>query len=90
MRSAQTAYGVPPSRVALSFSLSLSLSFLLGAGVKTHTVVSQALEALTHLDHRGAAAADPLRCAALLARRVDFEWGRLRDALPLMLMARWL
>lgn len=33
---------------------------LLYIGVKTHTVVVQALDALTHLDHRGAAAADPL------------------------------
>jgi hypothetical protein len=30
------------------------------AGIRTHTVVVQALDALTHLDHRGAAAADPL------------------------------
>lgn len=29
-------------------------------GVRTHTVVSQALDALTHLNHRGAASADPL------------------------------
>jgi len=28
--------------------------------VRTHTVVSQALDALTHLNHRGAASADPL------------------------------
>lgn len=30
------------------------------AGVRTHTVVSQALDALTHLNHRGASSADPL------------------------------
>jgi glutamate synthase domain-containing protein 1 len=30
------------------------------AGTKTHTTVQQALEALTHLDHRGATSADAL------------------------------
>ena len=30
------------------------------AGTKTHTTVQQALEALQHLDHRGATSADPL------------------------------
>jgi glutamate synthase domain-containing protein 1 len=29
-------------------------------GVRTHTVVEQALDAIKHLDHRGAAAADAL------------------------------
>ena len=55
---------LPPARGLYDPSLekdSCGVGFVVDIkGVRTHTVVAQALEALTHLEHRGAAAADPL------------------------------
>lgn len=68
---------------ALTSSRRSGSTLLSCAGVRTHTVVAQALEALTHLDHRGAAAADKLAGDGVgIMTQASYPPARRRHYLP--------
>ena len=59
-QSLEREASVYPCNANIACALACVIPAWLAAGTKTHTTVQQALEALQHLDHRGATSADAL------------------------------